>query len=163
VKTPAVTMQQVYTLTKAMYFGAMDAQAAAARAASMREQVAKLQAQGELAKALADFDRQVGAVEGARPAAGPGGRGGGPAGGGRGGAPTDAQPDTLWSVATSLAGLMNSMQAADVAPTSNTLQAVTAAQQRAARVMARWNALRTVDLQALNAKLKAAGLTTIVE
>ena len=163
VKTPAVTMQQVYTLTKAMYFGAVDAQAAAARAASMREQVAKLQAQGELAKALADFDRQVGAVEGARPAAGPGGRGGGPAGGGRGGAPTDAQPDTLWSVATSLAGLMNSMQAADVAPTSNTLQAVTAAQQRAARVMARWNALRTVDLQALNAKLKAAGLTAIVE
>ena len=56
---------------------------------------------------------------------------------------------------------MNSMQAADVAPTANTLAAVTAAQQNAARVMARWTALRTVDLPALNAKLKGAGIPAL--
>jgi hypothetical protein len=67
----------------------------------------------------------------------------------------------LWTVSTSLGALMNSMQAADVAPTANTLAAVTAAQQNAARVMARWTALRTVDLPALNALLKGAGLPAL--
>jgi hypothetical protein len=56
---------------------------------------------------------------------------------------------------------MNSMQAADVAPTSATLASVNAAQTAATGVMARWNALRTVDLPALNAALKAAGLGPI--
>jgi hypothetical protein len=60
-----------------------------------------------------------------------------------------------------LSGLMNAMQAADVAPTANTLAAVTAAQQDAARVMAQWNALRTVDLPALNAQLRTAGVGVI--
>ena len=55
---------------------------------------------------------------------------------------------------------MNAMQAADVAPTANTLAAVTAAQQNAARVLARWTA-EDVDLPALNAKLKAAGLAEV--
>jgi hypothetical protein len=45
-----------------------------------------------------------------------------------------------------------------VAPTTNTLNAVTAARANAARVMARWMALTTVDLPALNTKLRVAGL-----
>jgi hypothetical protein len=53
---------------------------------------------------------------------------------------------------------MNAMQAADVAPTTNTLTAVTTAQANAARVMARWTALKSVDLPALNATLKTAGV-----
>jgi hypothetical protein len=53
---------------------------------------------------------------------------------------------------------MNSMQAADVAPAANTSAAVTEARATAATVTARWNALRTVELPALNARLKAAGL-----
>jgi hypothetical protein len=69
--------------------------------------------------------------------------------------------DTLWAVSASLGAVMNAMQAADVAPTANTLAAVTAAEQNAARVMARWTALKTVDLPALNAQLKAAGLTPL--
>ena len=52
---------------------------------------------------------------------------------------------------------MNAMQAADVSPTTNTLTAVTAAQAGAAQVMARWHGFRTIDLPALNLKLKAAG------
>ncbi len=58
---------------------------------------------------------------------------------------------------------MNSMQAADVAPTANHVAAVTAAQANAARVMARWNALRTVDLAALNARLKAAARALTID
>ena len=50
------------------------------------------------------------------------------------------------------------MQAADVAPTANILAAVNGARATAARVMAKWNALRNIELPALNAQLKAAGL-----
>ena len=189
VKTPALAMQQVYTLTKSMYFSAVDAQDAAMKVAAMREALATLQskAQGPTSQVIADFEKKAAALEGTRPAAGGfGGRGGAPAaggggrggrggGGGRGAAPaadqapaapgaapaTVAPPGTLWAVSAALGGLMNSMQAADVAPTANTLAAVTVAQQNAARVMARWTAFKTVDVPALNAKLKAAGLGTI--
>jgi photosystem II stability/assembly factor-like uncharacterized protein len=160
VTTSTLVMQQVYTLTKSMYFGAVDAQEAAESLGAIRAQVAKVQAQGVVAQALAAFEKKAAALEGQRATPGAGGRGAG--GGGRGGAaaPT-TPPDTLWAVSAMLSGQMNAMQAADVAPTANTLEAVTAALQAAARVMTHWHALRTVDLPALNATLKAAGLPAI--
>jgi hypothetical protein len=72
VTTPAATMQQVYSWTDALYFGALDAHAAAE-----------------------------------------------------------------WDVRNALAGLMNSMQAADVAPTANTRAAVEGALKKAREVLAR--------------------------
>ena len=123
VKTPALAMQQVYSLTKAMYFGAVDAQQAALALGAMRAQATALaaKAQGPAAAALAAFEKKAAALEGQRPAAGGGQRGGG-GGGQRGGAAAPAAPpDTLWAVAGLLSGQMNSMQAADVAPTSATL------------------------------------------
>jgi hypothetical protein len=164
VKTPALAMQQVYSLTKAMYFGAVDAQQAAVALGAIRAQATALaaKAQGPAATALAAFEKKAAALEGQRPAAGGGQRGGGGGGGQRGGPATPAPPpDTLLAIASLLGGQMNSMQAADVAPTSATLASVTAAQAAAAGVTARWNALKTVDLPALNAALKAAGLGTI--
>jgi len=161
VKTPDAVMQQVYTQTEAMYFGAVDAQAAAASLAAIRDQVAKLrpQAQGAAAQALADFDKKAEALQGAAPGATAGGRGAG----GRGGGPAAAAPapDTLSGAGASLSSLMNSLQAADVQPTAIQLAAITAARQAAANVMARWTALTTIDLAALNATLKAAGLAEI--
>jgi hypothetical protein len=56
---------------------------------------------------------------------------------------------------------MNAMQAADVAPTANTLAAVTGALSAADVVMARWASLKATDLPALNATLKAAGLPVV--
>jgi hypothetical protein len=53
------------------------------------------------------------------------------------------------------------MQAADVVPTTNTLNAVTSATAAASRVMSRWAAFRTMDIPELNAKLKAAGLPVL--
>jgi photosystem II stability/assembly factor-like uncharacterized protein len=163
VKTPDLAMQQVYSLSTAMYYGALDAQESAARVAAIRAQVAALapKAQGPAAQALAAFEKKAAALEGQRPAAGGGQRGGG-GGGGRGGAGAAPAPvDTLWAVSGALSGRMNSMQAADVAPTAATLASVSAARTAAAAVMARFNALRTVDLPALNATLKAAGLGPI--
>ncbi len=164
VKTPALAMQQVYSLTRAMYFGAVDAQQAALAIGAMRSQATALaaKAQGPSAAALAAFEKKAAALEGQRPAGGGGQRGGGGGGGQRGGAAAPAPPpDTLWAAASLLGGQMNSMQAADVAPTAATLASVTAAQTAAAGVMARWNTLKTVDLPALNAALKGAGLAPI--
>lgn len=141
VKTPALAMQQVYSLTKAMYFGAIDAHEAAVALAGLREQAVKMRgsAGGETAVRLDAFVKKASALEGAPPAAG----GFGGRGGGRGAAPSSPAPqNTLWAVRTSLAGLMNSMQAADVAPTVNTLTAVKAALANASTVMARWQALK---------------------
>jgi hypothetical protein len=85
----------------------------------------------------------------------------GPQRGGRGTAAAPSSTDTLWTTVASLSAVMNAMQAADVSPTSNTLAAVTAAQANAARVMARWHAFRTIDLPALNLKLKAQGMEEV--
>jgi hypothetical protein len=156
----------VYALTNAMYFGAVDAQEAAVMLGAMRAQAAKVLGPEEgskvaaAARALQAFEKKAAALEGQRPSPGAGGRGAG--GGGRGAAAGTLPPDTLWAVSGLLAGQMNTMQAADVAPTANMLAAVNAALQASARVMARWQALKTVDLPALNAMLKAAGLEPII-
>ena len=162
VKTPALTMQQVYAATSALYFGAVDAQAAIVKATAWRDQIGTVRgsASGDAAAALTAFERKLEAVVGA-PAAGAGGRGGR---GGGGGAPQAAaatpSAETVQSVRTQLGGLMNSMQAADVAPPANTLNAVAAARAAALRVMGKWKALETIDLPEVNARLRAAGVAT---
>ena len=138
VKTPDLVMKNVYALTDAMYFGAIDAHEAAVALGELRQKAAKARdsATGARAQALETFVKKAEALEGAVPAAG-GGRGG--RGGGASGPPPPS--DTLWAVRAALAGLMNSMQAADVAPTDNTLAAATAARTNAAAVMMRYRAL----------------------
>jgi hypothetical protein len=159
VKTPSLVMNQVYALTDSLYYGAIDAQEAAQALGALRAQAAKVKAEGAAARALAAFEEKAAALEGQRAAPGGGGRG---AGGGRGGAPAAAAPAaSLWTVSALLSSQMNVMQAADVAPTANTLAAVNAALQASAKVMARWRSLKEVDLPALNAALKAAGLPAI--
>ena len=138
VKTPPLVMRKVYALTDAMYFGAVDAHEAAVAVGELRQKATKAReaATGARAQALDAFVKRAQALEGTVPApgAGRGGRGGGAAG-------PPPPSDTLWAVRAVLAGLMNSMQAADVAPTDNTLAAITAARANAAAVMARYRAL----------------------
>ena len=96
-KTPALAMQQVYTLSKAAYYGAVAAQEAVRQARAIADQIAKVQSQasGPSGEALAAFDRKVEALVGA-PAGG--GRGRGQAsGGGRGGPPGGVPTETLTS------------------------------------------------------------------
>jgi hypothetical protein len=156
-------MQQLYTLTKASYFGAVDAQAAASQAAALRAQVNELtpKASGALTETLAAFDRKVAALIGGAPdAAAAPGRGG--RGGGRGGPPAGGTAGaTLTSVEGSLTGSMNLLQGADVTPPASSVATMTQAQQAAAAVMARWTTLKAVDLPAVNAQLKAAGLPVL--
>jgi photosystem II stability/assembly factor-like uncharacterized protein len=167
VKTSPLHMQQIYTLSRAAYDGAVAARQTAAQARAMREQIAALQpkASGPVAEALAAFDKKVEAIVGtAAPAGGRGrGQGGGGGGGGRGGGAAAAGPavETLGSAGTALSGVMNLLQAADVQPTAVQLTAIAAARAQSTRVMARWNTIAGVDLAALNAKLKAAGLAEV--
>ena len=174
VKTPALEMQQVYALTSALYFGAADAQAAAstlgAHAGPAHRDVVsgtgcrrrrRSPSSRRRRQRWKGHDQPVAAAGGGawRPRSA---RAGSAAG--RGNGPRCLPPttgDTLWATVAALTGVMNAMQAADVAPTTNTLNAIAAAQASAARVMARWNTLRTIDLPALNVKLKAAGAEAV--
>jgi hypothetical protein len=152
----------VYSLSRAMYFGAQDAQAAAAKLASLRAQAAGLRgkAEGNAAAALAEFEGKAEALQGNASAA-PAGRGGGDAGG-RGEAPAaQGAPASLTAVGVSLSRLMSSLQEADVRPTAIQLAAITKARQAEAEVMARWKALSGTGLTTLNVTLKAAGLPAL--
>jgi photosystem II stability/assembly factor-like uncharacterized protein len=160
VKTPALAMQQIYTLSTAAYREAATAYDAAAKARALHDQIAKLSssASGDAAAALADFDKKVTATLGAAEA-GRGGRGGG-FGAPVAAASTETAP-TLNGAAAELSGVMNLLQAADVTPTTLQLNAIAAARASGRRAMAAWTTIRTVDLPAVNAKLKAAGLAAL--
>jgi len=162
VKTPALAMQQVYSLSKATYDGAVAAQEAVRQAGEIRDQIAKVrsQASGPSGEALAAFDRKVEALLGA-PAAGGRGRGQG-SGGGRGGGPGGMPTETLTSAVAALSGVMTSLQGADVQPTTMQLNAIASARALGTRVMTRWATLRTTELAALNGTLKSAGMAAIV-
>jgi uncharacterized protein (DUF2336 family) len=58
--------------------------------------------------------------------------------------------------------LLGRLQAADVTPRARLVDAVAAQQQVTAGVLARWTALETQDLAALNRQLGQAGLPAIV-
>jgi hypothetical protein len=209
VKTPLIGLQQQFTLSKAMYDGALESSATLQQLRGLRAQVAQLKekAAGSAAsKALAAFDEKAQAVEtllaGGGGAAGRGGgaagRGGGPGisggvtgglvtvgrgdqgatgqppapppppagrgqrGGGRGtAAPGGGQQPTTAGISASLTSLIGLLQGADVAPTTQLVAAVTERQHVLATIRTRWNALKTVDLTAVNAQLKTAGLPAI--
>jgi len=158
VKTPALVMQHVYSLTSAAYVAAADALKAAQEAQALREQIARVKAQatGNQAEAIDAFDKKLEALASTPPQGGRGGRGGG-AGGLR---PSAAgAPDTLNGASQALSGVMNSLQGADVQPTALQVTSIETALRSARTALARWNALKTTDLAALNAQLKPAGIT----
>ena len=131
VKTPAITMQRVYSLTRSAYMGAVDAQKAAQEAQGLRDQLAKLRLQatgGAIAAALDGFEKKI---------------------------ESPFNPMALVAV-------MNSLQAADAQPTALQVKSIETALTSARAAMTRWNTLKTTELTALNAQLKAAGLPAIV-
>ncbi|MGV3710194.1 MAG: WD40/YVTN/BNR-like repeat-containing protein [Gemmatimonas sp.] len=160
VKTPALYMQQIYTLSRAAYDEALATRSAATEARALREQIAKVlpQATGATAAALSAYDRRLDSLAGAAATAS-GGRGGGA--GGRGGAAHAPAVETLSGASTALAGVMNLLQGADVRPTTVQLNAISKARAEGQRVMTRWRSLRGTELVALNRLLTSAGLTAI--
>jgi photosystem II stability/assembly factor-like uncharacterized protein len=182
VKTPALAMHQIYTLSTAAYREAAATLAAAAEAQQLREQIAAraASASGAAADALAAFDKKIVEIAGAAgPGGGRGNRGAAPAGapgargGGAGALPTRAAapgavpaarggsataPATLAAAAAALGSAMNLLQAADVPATTIQLKTIASARTAGTTAMTRWTAIKTVDLPALNVTLKAAGV-----
>ncbi|HEY3935619.1 MAG TPA: hypothetical protein VGL65_13490 [Gemmatimonadales bacterium] len=185
VRTPAIALTQLATLTREMYDGARTTHEAydAARALS-----AKLESAGgsDAAAFKAKVDSlapaaAAGGGRGGRGGGGRGGRGGGagaagaatgagaPAGppaagraGGRGrGAASGAGTSTLDGASSAFMAAALAMQSAEVAPTASEVAACGQARAESVAVTLRWNALRTTGLAALNAKLKAAGEAAI--
>jgi hypothetical protein len=130
VKTSALVMQQVYTLSTASYYEAVNAGQAARSAQDLRDQIAALGATGDVAKSLASFDAQLSGAG-------------------------------LAAASAGLSGAMNSLQAADVAPTAVQLQGITTARAAGTKAMAAWATLKTTGLAGINAKLTAAGLSPL--
>ena len=153
VKTPALGLSTLSSLTREMYAGARKAREASAQARALAAALEPAQgAEADaLKKAIADMTG---------PAAG-GGRGfGGGRGGARGAGAGSATP-TLDGVTTAMMAAAMSMQNADAAPTAREVAACAEARRQSADVMARWTKISTVDLAALNATRKAAGQAPI--
>ena len=138
VKTPVAVMQQVYSVSDAMYFAAVDAQAASAKIAELRKQVADLRAkaQGPASEALAGFDRKAEELQGGA--------------------------SGLTAAGAMLGRVISSLQEADVQPTAIQLAAISRARETAAQAMTRWKALSGVELSDLNTALQAAKMPAVV-
>lgn len=164
VKTPAAALQLQYTLSLGLYDAGNARLGAAGQISDLRAQLRdrKAQSNGEVGAVIDALDTQLAALGGA--GGGRGGRGGGggaaAADGGRGaGAPPT---ETFSSIAGTFDGPLNVLQDADEPPTA---AVVAAARERLAAYDAlkrRWEAVQKVGVSALNAKLKAAGLTDVV-
>lgn len=154
VKTPAIGLTQLATLTRDLYDGAVAAHAASVQAHALAAELEKIST-----PEAATLKAQLDSVAPPAPAGGRGGRGGG-GGGGRGGAAAGGAP-TLEGASTALLGAAMAMQNADVTPTASQLANAARARAQSNEVMARWTKVKTTGVAALNAKLKAAGQPAI--
>lgn len=144
-----------FELSKALYDSAAEIQSAAARVRAVRAEIKALQpkagpAGGEAVKALSAFDDKASSLESA-------GTGAGRAGG----SPTGGGAETLSGLAGSLTSIMNLLQGADAAPTSQVEKAAAERLSDGKAMRERWTFLMTKELSGLNAVLRAAGLPAI--
>jgi photosystem II stability/assembly factor-like uncharacterized protein len=151
VRTPALGLAQLARLTRQSYEAAIATRAAFDQARALVAAMEKLSGND-----LDAFKAQVESLAPAPPRGGTGGFGGGGFGGGQ-----PAAPPTLFSASNTLMAAAMAMQGADVAPTASQVAACERGRTQSAEVMAKWTALKTTGLAALNAKRRAAGLTTL--
>jgi hypothetical protein len=112
----------------------------------LRSQLAAAKQNASAVDAANAFEQKLNALAGQ----GGGGRGG--RGGGGGGQPSFA------SITGDLTTVISVLEGADVTPTTQALAAAARAEREFAALLARWDAVRTTDLSALNARLRQLGL-----
>jgi hypothetical protein len=154
IKAPATVIAQEHALAVTLFDDI-------ARDSAIVAQVRALQAQlrgvrdrannATLTEAINAYDEKLNGVAGQGGGGGRRGGGGGRGRGGAGGAPT------LSSINGELLSMLALLEEASVEPTTQALAAVRGTQRDFDGLVARWNALRTTELTALNAKLRAAG------
>jgi photosystem II stability/assembly factor-like uncharacterized protein len=132
VKTPPAVIARTHALAVRLYD-------AIRRDSTVTAQIAALRAQlrGTRVAAAESFDAKLGAVA------------------------TGPQP-SLASLIGELSTIINLIDDVDVAPTTQALAAAAKAERDFASLMARWDALRTTELAAVNAALRQAGAQALV-
>jgi photosystem II stability/assembly factor-like uncharacterized protein len=138
VTTPAAAMHEVYALTDSMYWTMTKLEEAAGLARALRERLADSVAAARITAVLEAPAQPDTSNRGAPPAARAVTPPRGPGAANR--APTPA-PTTLSGASLSLAGLLNSLQSADVAVTTTQRTAIEAALRDANTALARWAAI----------------------
>lgn len=143
VKTSTADLQEQYRLSKQVYDDALKLTDGINKANQLRAQLKDRHAQGAAAEAITDFEKKLDEI------AGETGRRRG-----RGVAPSES----LGSVRGQLLMLMGILQDADVAPTTQTVAAVTEVQKKVPEALQNWETFERQELPAFNRQLKAAGL-----
>lgn len=156
VKTSVIFLKQQWNLSSALYQGILEMAAMQEKLRAIRAQLRQRSEQagsGALADAIAALDKKVEAVEGAS-----GGFGGG-------GAPRPAgagpAPDTVGSLRGQFTTLMNLLQGADVAPTTQATMAIADRQQAFTKLKQQWATVEREIATGLNPRLKQASLPQI--
>ncbi|HLG14809.1 MAG TPA: glycoside hydrolase [Blastocatellia bacterium] len=149
VKTPAEGLARQHEIAMKCYEGLIQVRDALAELRKVRSQLKDLAGRvspGPLADSIAALDKSCAALEGA---------GGGRFGGAGGGEPT------LNRVQGELLTLMDIVEGADVAPTTQAVNASEELQRRLAAVLSRWREMEDREVPSLNDQLRRANLQTI--
>jgi photosystem II stability/assembly factor-like uncharacterized protein len=150
VKTPREGLQQQFTLSMQTADGMTASFDALEEIKKLRAQVKELHARAGIPPALADslaaLDKKAAALTGE--------------GGGRGAGRAAALPATpnLEQIHGSLSTLLEVLQSADAAPTTQAVAAAAQLQTRLRAALSDWENLKRTDVESLNAQLRAANL-----
>jgi hypothetical protein len=153
IKTPAIAIAQAHAMAVALFDDMTRDSAIVVQVRALQTQLRAVRDRANnavLTEAVSAYDEKLNALAGQ----GGGGRRGG--GGGRGRGAAGGAP-SFSSISGELLSMMELLEGADAEPTTQALTAVRGTQRDFDALVARWNALRTTDLTALNTKLRAAG------
>jgi hypothetical protein len=130
VKTPRAGLTQQFTLSKQIYDDLMSSAATLEEIKTFRAQLAKRRetAQGTEAQSIADLDKKALALEGESRRQGRG---------------APAGPDTFSSVNGTLTALLQTLQEADVPPTTQAIAAVADRRAALAKLEQKWKSLKS--------------------
>jgi hypothetical protein len=147
VTTPPAGIAKMFELSILCYEGIAKTRAAQAEIRKLRDQLKVLKekaGQGGTAEAIAALDQKAAGIEGAG--------GGGPRGGGGSG---------LSRLAGELLSVMNLVEGADAAPTTQAIAASEALQKSLADALLNWSEIKNKDVKAINEQLRQSGLPVI--
>jgi photosystem II stability/assembly factor-like uncharacterized protein len=149
VKTPAEALAQQFELSMQCYASARQARGVLGQVRKLRARLQEVRGkagEGALADALAQLDRKVAALQGTerrRGAEKP---------------PEGPREPSLAQLAGEMERLLDILQGADEAPTSQAVAACADTQKRLGELKSRWQDLLGKDAKALNEQLRKAGL-----
>ena len=162
VKTPPEILARQHALAVTLWDAVARDSVTAAQIRDLRAKIgeARGRADASLAQTLSTYDAQLGALAGQGGGGRRGGGGGGATAGGRGGRGAAPQP-SIASTNAELLSALSLLDETDAELTAQGMASVLEAKRAADAVNARWTALRTTELAAVNAKLRAAGLPAL--